>query len=220
MTLTEPPSSILQKFTVRIILMRQILFFQSSPGLPSFRRCHFRMLIHLMLEMIHQNAVRDELSGSAKMKESILVRILLKEGLHPRPCKEFHTHRVNFTALIGWPDTLHRSDSHGSKHLEGMPCLMSENLRIMACLIKITENKRRAIFGKHGAIASACLSLFTVKIQQVMLHHEIKERSTAFIQLMIHCVCACNHFLCIVFRCRVAACKFVFFIVYVQPVIA
>ena len=44
------------------------------------------MLIHLMLEMIHQNAVRDELSGSAKMKESILVRILLKEGLHPRPC--------------------------------------------------------------------------------------------------------------------------------------
>ena len=69
-----------------------------------------RQLIHLMLEMIHQNAVRDELSGSAKMKESILVRILLKEGLHPRPCKEFHTHRVNFTALIGWPDTLHRSD--------------------------------------------------------------------------------------------------------------
>ena len=220
MTLTEPPSAILQKFTVCVILMRQILLLQSSPGLPSFHRCHFRMLIHLMLEMIHQNAVRNELGSTPQMQKTILIRILLKEGFHPWPGKEFHTHRMNFTALIGWPDTLHRSDSHGGKHLKGMSCLMSENLRIMACLIEITENKRRVILSKHGTIASACLPLFTVKIQQIMLHHEIKECSTACIQLMIHCISPCNHFLCIVFRCRIAARKFIFFIIYMQSVIA
>ena len=53
-------------------------------------RCHFRMCIYFMLEMIYQRSVRNELQRSCQMTVAELCRIISEEVFCPAFRKEFH----------------------------------------------------------------------------------------------------------------------------------
>ena len=165
MSLTHPPASSFQYFNFFIVFMRKIFFFQTTPCIHALFMTHFWMGIDFMLEMIHQNTIRQEFKTSGHMRVIIAIYIFFKETLHPRMRKEFHGHRMNLTRFIGWPNTVTWIDISGLINLISVPCLVGQDLGIVLRLIKIRKNKRTFIIGHKRTITTGCLARFTVKIQ-------------------------------------------------------
>ena len=105
----------------------------------------------------------------------VFVYLVLEEGFHPWPGHKFHGHGVDFTGFVGWPDNLRTLNPAGAEDLKGVASFMGQDINICTGSIEVGEDKGTLVVSNVGAIATCVLALLGQQIQQIMLHHEIKE---------------------------------------------
>ena len=148
---------------------------QLTPCVVSLCGSHLRLLVDYVLEVVDHSAVWYEFERACQMAVVELLGLVTEPALLPRPCEEFHGHRVNLTALERW--TLKLQGEYVTRLIcsKCVTCFVGHYLYVMLCAVEVCEYERGLVLGEARAVTAAGLARSAQHVEQLILEHKVDE---------------------------------------------
>ena len=155
--------------------MRQVHLLKVTPCLATLSDRHVRVAVDDVLELVDEDAVREERDASCQMIELVFVDLIAEEQFHPWPAEELHRHRVDLTRLVSRERVFRRRQMTALVHLEGVTDLVREHVDIAGRPVEVREDERQTFRREVRAVTAAGLARFRRQVEGAALLHELEE---------------------------------------------